>query len=140
MEKFNKTIRLLLEMCGLPVFLIIDKAPRVSTQRDKTNLMCGSPLFPSFLVFFDRVFFLFMSKRDFLSSTGMCFGSLAVAIVNSNSFSKSKMKKILSKIAKSWVQNFRWCESRSSDQNTAVIQFFLWKVAIPYFWEPNDLN
>ena len=93
MEKFNKTIRLLLEMCGLSVFLIIDKVPRLSTQRGKTNLMRGSPLFPSFLVFFDRIFFLLMSKRDFLSSAGMFFGGLAVVIVNSNSFAKSKMKK-----------------------------------------------
>lgn len=77
-------------MCGLSVFLIIDKAPRVSTQRDKTNLVCGSPLFPSFLVFFDRVFFLFMSKRDFLSSTGMCFGSLAVAIATVIAFRSLK--------------------------------------------------
>ena len=47
--------------------------------------MCGGPLFSSFkilLVFFDRIFFLdtaCISKGDFRSSAGICFGAVAVA-------------------------------------------------------------
>ena len=48
-------------------------------------LICGGPLFSSFkilLVFFDRIFFLdtaCISKGDFRSSAGICFGAVAVA-------------------------------------------------------------
>ena len=53
-------MRLLLKICGLPVFVIIDRVPNVLAQREEANVMCGGTLFPSFkifLVFFDCIFF-----------------------------------------------------------------------------------
>ena len=57
---WHKTMCLLLEMCGLFLFFIINRWPHVLAQREETNLMCGDPFFPSFkvlLVFFDHIFF-----------------------------------------------------------------------------------
>ena len=45
---WHKTMRLLLEMCGLPVFLMIDKVPHELAQREEMNLEI-------LLVFFDRI-------------------------------------------------------------------------------------
>ena len=64
-------MRLLLKMCGLPVFSIVDRVPHVLTQHEETNLMCGGPFFPSFkilLVFFDDTFFwtLLVYQREIL--------------------------------------------------------------------------
>ena len=62
--------------------------------------MCDYPLFPSFktlLVFFDCIFFssLLVYQREIwnVECVGMCFGGVAVALVNSNSSSKSKLVK-----------------------------------------------
>ena len=75
-----------------------------------------------------------MSKEDFLSNAGMCFGRVAVAI---DTVLRSLKGKTLT-INKSWVQNFPRYESKCSDQNTKVVQLCPWKVAIPYFLGAND--
>ena len=50
-----------------------------------------------------------ISKEDFLSNTGMCFGGVVVAI---DTVLRSLKGKILLRINKSWVQNFPRCESK----------------------------
>ena len=45
---------------------------------------------------------------------------------------------MLLRINKSWVQNFPSYESKCSDQNTKVVQFYPWTVAIPYFSGASD--
>ena len=59
--------------------------------------MCDGQLYPGFkilLVVFDDISFstllAFISMRDFISLTGMCFGVIVVVI---DSFTKSKMDK-----------------------------------------------
>ena len=42
------------------------------------------------------------------------------------------------RVNKSWVQNLPRYESKCSEQNTKVVQFYPWKVAIPYFSGEND--
>ena len=75
-----------------------------------------------------------ISNEDFLSNTEMCFG-VVVAI---DTVLRSLKLKILLRINKSWVQNFPRYDSKCSDQNTKVIQFYPWKMAIPYFSGAND--
>ena len=65
----------------------------------------------------------------------MCFGGVAAAI---DAILRSLKEKILSRINKSWVLNFPRCESKWSNQNTKVVQFYPWKVAIPNFSGTND--
>ena len=64
----------------------------------------------------------------------MCFG-VVVAI---DTVLRSLKLKILLTINKSWVQNFPRYDSKCSDQNTKVVQFYPWKMAIPYFSGAND--
>ena len=65
----------------------------------------------------------------------MCFGGVVVAI---DTVLRSLKGKMLLRINKSWVQNFPSYESKCSDQNTKVVQFYPWTVAIPYFPGAND--
>ena len=76
-----------------------------------------------------------ISNEDFLSKAGMCFGCLVVAI---DTVLQSLKGKILLAINKSWVQNFTGYESKCSNQNTTVVQFYPWQVAIPYLRGAND--
>ena len=77
---WHKTMHLLLETCGLSVFLIIDKVSYVLAQREERNLMCGCPFFPSFKIllvffrFFYRIFFstLLVSQRKILYQVLEC--------------------------------------------------------------------
>ena len=71
-----------------------------------------------------------MSKKYFLSNAGMCFGGVVAAI---DTVLQSLKGKILLRINKSWLYNFPRYESKYSDQNTKVVWFYPWKVAIPYF-------
>ena len=64
----------------------------------------------------------------------MCFG-VVVAI---DTVLRSLKLKILLTINKSWVQNFPRYDSKCSDQNTKVVKFYPWKMAIPYFSGAND--
>ena len=70
-----------------------------------------------------------LSKEDFLSNAGMCFGSVVLAI---DRVLRSLKGRILLRINKSWVHNFPRYESKCSDQNINVVRFYPWKVAIPY--------
>ena len=45
---------------------------------------------------------------------------------------------ISSGINKSWMQNFPRYESKSNDQNTKIVRFYPWKVAISYFSDVKD--
>ena len=36
------------------------------------------------------------------------------------------------------MQNFPRCGSKSNDQDTKIVRFYPWKVAIPYFSDTND--
>ena len=65
----------------------------------------------------------------------MCFGCLVVAI---DTVLQSLKGKILLAINKSWVQNFTGYESKCSNQNTTVVRFYPWQVAIPYLRGAND--
>ena len=76
-----------------------------------------------------------ISKEDFLSNAGMCFGGVVVAI---GTVLRSLKDRILLRINKSWVQNFPRYESKCSDQNTKVVLLYPWKMAIPYFLGAND--
>ena len=67
------------------------------------------------------------SKEDLLSNTGMCFGRVLAAI---DTVLRNLKGKTLLRINKSWVQNFPRYESKYSDQNTKVVRFYSWKVAI----------
>ena len=60
----------------------------------------------------------------------MCFGGAVVAI---DTVLRSLKGKIFLRINKSWLQNFPRYESKFSNQNTKVVCFYPWKVAIPYF-------
>ena len=51
---------------------------------------------------------------------------------------RSLRGKILLRINKSWMQNFPRYEPKCSDQNSKVVQFYPWKVAILYFSGAND--
>ena len=55
---------------------------------------------------------------------------------NRYSFTKSKMKRYWELLIVKY--KFPRCATKCSGKNTAVIWFFLWKVAISYFWEIND--
>ena len=77
----------------------------------------------------------FISKEVCLSNAGMCFGGVVVAI---DTVLRSLKGKMLLRINKSWVQNFPSYESKCSDQNTKVVQFYPWTVAIPYFSGASD--
>ena len=86
---WHKTMHLLLETCGLSVFLIIDKVSYVLAQREERNLMCSCPLFPSFKIllvffrFFYRIFFstLLVYQRKILYQVLECvLGGVAVSI------------------------------------------------------------
>ena len=57
----------------------------------------------------------------------MCFGRVLVAI---DTVLRNLKGKTLLRINKSWVQNFPRYESKYSDQNTKVVRFYSWKVAI----------
>ena len=76
-----------------------------------------------------------LSKEDFLSNAGMCFGGVVVAI---DRVLRSLKGKILLRINQSWVHNFPRYESNSSDQNINVVRFYPWKVTIPCFSGAND--
>ena len=76
-----------------------------------------------------------ISKEGFSSDTGMCFGGVVVAI---DTVLGSLKVKILLRINKSWVQSFPRHDSKCSDQNTKVVRFYPWKVAIPYFSGANS--
>ena len=76
-----------------------------------------------------------ISKEDFLSNTGMCFGGVVVAI---DTVLRSRKGKILRINKRGWVQNFPRYESKCSDQNAEVVWSYPWKVAIPYFSGAND--
>ena len=65
----------------------------------------------------------------------MCFGGVVVAI---DTVLRSLKGKMLLRINKSWVQNFPSYESKCNDQNTKVVQFYPWTVAIPYFSGASD--
>ena len=69
-------MRLLLEICGLPIFFRIGKVPRVLVQQEETNLMCGGPLFTRFkvlLIFFGISFLiLFVYQREVLYQVLEC--------------------------------------------------------------------
>ena len=73
---------------------------------------------------------LVYQRKIFLSNAGTCFGSAVVAI---DTVLQSLKGKILLRINKSWLYNFPRYESKYSDQNTKVVWFYPWKVAIPYF-------
>ena len=77
----------------------------------------------------------FISKEDFLSNAGMCFGGAVIAI---DTVARSLKGKMLLRINKSWVQNFPRYESKCSDQKPKVVRFYLWKVAIPCFSGANE--
>ena len=64
-----------------------------------------------------------------------CFGGVVVAI---DTVLRSPKGKILLRINKSCLQNFPRYESKCSDQNTNVVRFHPWNVAIPYFSRAND--
>ena len=69
----------------------------------------------------------------------MCFCGVAVAIdtvLRSLRINKSLIK--ILRIDKSLLQNFSKCYSKYSDQNTEVVKFFPWKVAMPNFSDAND--
>ena len=76
-----------------------------------------------------------ISKEDFLSNVAMCFGGVVVAI---DTVLRSLKGKTLLRINKSWVPIFLMYESKCSDQNSKVVRFYSWKVAIPYFSGPNN--
>ena len=76
-----------------------------------------------------------ISKEDFLSNAGMCFGGAVIAI---DTVARSLKGKMLLRINKSWVQNFPRYESKCSDQKPKVVRFYLWKVAIPCFSGANE--
>ena len=50
----------------------------------------------------------------------------------------SLKSQIILRINKSWVQNFPRCRSKYNDQDTKIVRFYPWKVAIPYFSDTND--
>ena len=64
-----------------------------------------------------------------------CFGGVVVAM---DTVLRSAKGKILLRINKNCVQNFPRYESKCSDQNTKVVRFYPWNVAIPYFSRAND--
>ena len=111
-------------------------------SRKEANLMCGAVVH-SFQVFKYSWYFLivfssrhcWLSKEDFLSNAGTCFGRVAVAI---GAVLRSLKGKILLRINKSQLQNFSRYESKCSGQNTKVVRFYPEKVAIPFFSGAND--
>ena len=77
---------LLWEMCDLPVFLIIDRVPLALAQREGNKPDVWWPILSKFWnisgIFWS--FFLLntacVSKEDFVSDAGMCFGRVVVAV------------------------------------------------------------
>ena len=99
-------------------------------------LMRGGPLFPDFkiLIVFPSWYCLHIKGRFYIKCWNVFW---CHTCGNRCSFTKSKMKNYYLELLIAGYK-FARCESKSSGQKTAASRIFLWKVAIPYFWETND--
>ena len=59
-------------------------------------------------------------------------------VVAADTVLQSLKCQILSGINKSWIQTFPRYESKSNDQNSKIVRFYPWKVAISYFSDAKD--
>ena len=77
----------------------------------------------------------FISKEDFLSNTGMCFGGVVVAI---DTVLRSLKGKYYWESIKVGGRICQGMSQKCSDQNTKVVRFYLCTVTIPYLSGAND--